>query len=342
MKGSILGQGRSYAQLGRYTLDEVRAAGWAEKLIDNQDGAMLGNAAGTLHYDDHRRMMDDVTMVRQYEDSVYDILVAAPGIAQNVSLFETMIGDQDMNDFSGQVSMNVSDRQSQQTDYAFNWTPQPIYHCDFHIPWRQTGFGYKPGDGASAATIAVNLVRDQTLILGNASIAVNANGAVSTLTGLTNAAGTLAQAASMTDWSLVANVASVYPEAVAHMQTMFTTDRAAQTPNSVLMLVANDIWPALEFVNNAGNSERTNLERLKAMSAIKDVKPCQWLVDGAVLYIEITPSSVRIPRSAETTIAPWLRTERFEDSKFTVFSASTNKVLQDRNGRSGVSYCTKA
>ena len=328
--------------LGRYTLQETRAAGWMEKLLSNQDGMLVNNTTGTLHYEDHKRMLDDVEMVRQYTNRAYDTLVAAPGVAVNVSLFETLIGFQDMNEFEAQVSMNVSDRKSQQTDYAFSWAPQPIYHADFHIPWRQEGFGYKQGDGAAEAAMQVGLKRDEVLILGDVSIAVSVNGVLTTLTGLTNSPGTLLQPASMTDWALAVNKAVVYTEAVDLIATMFTTDRAAQTPNSVVMFVANDVWPQLELVADAGNSERTNLQRIKDMSAISDVMPNQFLADGSVLLVEMTPSSIRIPRSTDITIAPWQKRDRFEDSRFTTIAASTLQVRQDRNGRSGVSFATKA
>jgi len=333
---------RFYSQLGRYSDKSQRAAGWNEMLIDNQDGMVVNNTTGTLHYEDHKVMLDDVEMVRQYSNMVYDDLVAAPGVAVNVSLFETLVGWQDMNEFTAQTSMNVSDRNSQQTDHAFVWSPQPIYHCDFHIPWRQEGFSYKQGEGASAATIAVRLERDEILMNGDSSIAVDVNGSLSTLTGLTNSAGTLAQAASMTNWALAANVALVYPQCVDLLATMFTTDRAAQMPDSVMMYVANDIWPQLELVDGADTTQGTNLKRLKGLSAIKDVKPNQFLADGAVLFVEVTPTSIRIPRSADVTVAPWQKRDRFEDGRFTVFAASTLQVRQDRNGRSGVSYCTKA
>jgi hypothetical protein len=342
MRAITQGYGQLYNQLGQYCEKAQRDAGWMEKLLSNEKGLLTNNTSGTLHYEDHKRMLDDVDMVRQYSSTLYDVLVAAPGVAVNVSLFETLIGSQNMNAFNAQTSMNVSDRQSQQTDYAFSWVPQPIYHADFHIPWRQAGHSYKQGDGAAEAAIAVRLERDEVLVLGDSSISVDVNGVAATLAGLTNASATLLQPGSMTNWALASSVALVYPEAVDLLATMFTTDRAAQTPNSVIMIVANDIWPQLELVNNAGNSERTNLERLKALSAIKDVMPNQFLAAGSVLLIEVTPTSIRIPRSAEITIAPWQRKERFEDTKFTTFSSSTLQVRGDRNGRSGVSFATKA
>ena len=178
--------------------------------------------------------------------------------------------------------------------------------------------------------------------MGDSTIAVDVNGVLTTLQGLTNATHTLAQAGSMTNWALAANKATVYGEAVTLLATMFTTDRAAQSPNSVIMFVANDIWPQLEQVPVTGNSERSNLQRIKDLSAIKDVVPNQFLVAGSVLLVEVTPASIRIPRSTEITVVPWLKQDRFEDNKFTVFSASTLQVRGDRNGRSGVSYATKA
>ncbi|MCK5614638.1 hypothetical protein KAR91_72910 [Candidatus Pacearchaeota archaeon] len=332
-----------HSKLGQYTNQDVRAQGWAEKLLTNQDGMVTNATSGSLHYDDHRRMLDDVTMARKFGTTVFDSLSAIPGVRQSVSIFETVIGNQNMNEFNAQTSMNASNRKSQETDYQYNWAPQPIYHCDFHIKWRQEGFGsYKQGDGAAEATKVTMLERDSVLVNGDSSIAVSVNGVLSTLTGLTNSSETLQQAGVLTDWALEANKATVYGEAVDILATMFTTNIAGIEPDSVIMYVANDIWPQLEQVPVAGNSERTNLERLKALSSIKDVLPSQWLVDGSVLLVEASPFAIKIPFSTDITVAPWQKRDQMEDRRFTVFGASTIQVKGDRNGRSGVSYITKA
>ena len=237
--------------------------------------------------------------------------------------------------------MNGSNRKSNQTDYKFKWTPQPIYHCDFHIPWRQAGFGYKAGDGGMEASIQVALQREVSLIQGNADIQVNINGVDAPHYGLINAPGTNLQPGAISDWANAANKGVVYAEYVGLITEMFGTDRSAQTPGSILMVVANDVFTQLQLVADAGNSERTNFLRLMDHVATKEIIPSQFLPDGAVLLIEASPLNIRIPRSADITVAPWLKTHDMDDSRFTVMAASTLQVREDRNSRAGILYATK-
>ncbi len=334
---------KSFQAIMRYADPEVRHQIWANRLIDDQNGKLLGNANGSLHYEDHKLMLQDVVLAREYVNTAWNTLIAVAGVKTSVSIYDTLVGYMNTNQFNAQTSMDVSDRQSQQSNYEWTWVPQPIVHSDFHIPWRQKGFSYKQGDGITAATRAVEIERDKNLILGNTGIAVSVIGVLTTLTGLINSPGTLLQPASMTNWALQANLALVFDEAITLIATMFTVDRAAQMPNSVLMFVANDIFTNLERIvaQNQG-SNVSNIDMLKRITAIRDVIPNQHLPDGSVLLVEATPEALRIPMSQDTTIAPWQINNQMEAQQFTVFNASTLQVREDRNGRSGVSFATKA
>lgn len=332
-----------YNALSRYVDEDMRHGQWNSRLIDDENGVNLNNASGSIHYDDHRIMLQDVVQAREYTASVFDTLSAVPGVQLSVSISDTLVGYMDRNQHNAQTSMNGSNRKSQETNYQWSWVPQPIVHSDFHIQYRQRSFSYKAGDGISASTIAVMKERDKNLVLGNADISVNVDGVLSELKGFTNSAGTLLQPGSMTDWANPANVGTIYGEAVALISTMFTTDRSAQTPNSVFMFVANDIFTNLEliFALNQGSNVK-NIDLIKNITAIKDVMPNEFLVDGSVLLVEGTPETYRIPMSQDITVAPWQIIDPMGDQQYTVFTASTLQVRQDRNGRSGVSYATKA
>ena len=319
-----------------------REAIWQEHLIDNEEGVIVNSTSGTLHYDDHKRMLDDVVKARTYMPTVFNTLSAAPGIVVPVALTDTLVGYQNMNQFSAGTSMNGSNRKSNQSDYQYAWTPQPIYHCDWHIPWRQGGFGYKSTDGSSESAIQVALERDKTMVLGNSDIVVDVNGVDAQLYGLTNFPGTLQLPGGISDWADVANSNLVSKEAIELVSQLYSNRIAAQVPDSVIMFVANDIYPQLDQDYSTEKGDRTNLERLRAITAIRDVVPSQWLPDGGVLLVEATPMTLRIPTSTDIAVSPWQQIERMADLKFTTYAASTVQPRADRNGNAGLLYATKA
>ncbi len=331
-----------HRHIAKMETKKARQGAWNSLLIDNHEGLVVNNTSGTLHYEDHKRMLDDVVMVRQYMPAVFDTLSAAPGVSVNVSLYDTLVGYQNINDFNSQTSMNGSNRQSNQTDYSYNWTPQPIYHCDFHVPWRQSGFGYKQGDGAAEAAMQVRRERDETMILGNSDIIVNVNGVDAQLYGLTNAPGVLLRPGTLTNWADAANSDTVYTEANSMIAALYAQKKSAQVEKSGYFIVASDVYPQLNLDYSTQKSGLTNMQRIMAIPQVRGVITSEFLPDGAVLFVEALPQTLRIPQSVDTTIAPWQLSHQMEDPKFTVFAASTLQVRQDRNGNTGIVYATKS
>lgn len=321
---------------------ETRAGVWNSLLIDDDKGNIVNNTSGTLHYDDHKRMLDDVTKARQYLPTAFAALSAAPGVVVPTSLQDTLIGHTNMNEFSAGTSMQPGNRTSNQSDYQYDWTPQPIYHADWHIPFRQGGFGYKTTDGNTESAIQVALERDKTLMLGNSDIVVSVNGVNAELYGLTNHPATASLPGGISDWANPANSNQVHKDAVALIAELYSNKRAAQVPNSVIMFVANDVWPQLEEDYSTDKGDRTNLERIKAITAVRDVLPSQWLPDGAVLCVEAMPMTLRIPTATDITVMPWTKTDPMSPLRFTTYACSTLQVRADRNNRTGIVYATKA
>ena len=247
-----------------------------------------------------------------------------------------------MNQFDAKTSMNGSGRTGNQTNYKYSWVPQPIYHTDFSIPFRQNGFSYKNSDGVAESVTQVALERDKTLVLGNSDIVVDVNGTEAVLYGLTNHPNTLPMAGGISDWALPANNDKIYKEMITLTKAMFTQRKAAQIPNSVIAFVANDVAPEFDADYSGSKGDRTVRERCMAIAAIRDIIPCQWLPDGAVLLVEASPQTLRLPTSNDIIVTPWSRVDPMEDLRFTVFAASTLQVRADRNGNTGILYATKA
>lgn len=330
-----------HSKLSRFEDKSTRASLWNSLLKDNEKGVVVNADGGALHYEDHKKMLDDVVAARKYMPTVFDTLSSIAGVVVPVSLNQTLVGMMNKNEFDAKTSMNGSGRTNNQSNYKYSWVPQPIYHTDFSIPFRQNGFSYKNSDGVSESVSAVALERDSTLVLGNSDIVVDVNGTEAELYGLTNHPDTLAMPSGISDWADSANNDKIYKETITLVKEMFTKRKAAQIPNSIIMFVANDVMPEFDADYSDAKGDRTVKERVMAITAIKEVMPCQWLPDGAVLLVEASPQTLRIPTSNDVIVTPWNRVDPFEDLRFTVFAASTLQVRSDRNGNTGLLYATK-
>ena len=273
---------------------------------------------------------------REFNNVGIQDLISA-GLSQPSSISKTIVQYQTMNTFDATVSMNGSNRNENQTNYAINWIPQPIYHTDFFIPWREEGFSYKESDGIMEAVYRVNELQDKVLFLG-ADLGVMVSGQDAPLYGYTNHPDTITS--SISDWALPANVDDITPEAVGLVGELFVGGRVME-PNSVVMYVSTDIWSNLQSDYSSQKGDRTVLERLNAISEIGSVKPQKDLPAGAVTLVEMRPRTVQLSLAQEAIAAPWTKGHQLENGRFTVYSCMVAKIKADRTGKAGVLYATK-
>lgn len=330
----------AYGAMAPFTDKGQRAKVWNSLLKDNESGQVINNN-GALHYEDHKRMLDDVEAVRKYMPTAFSTLSAVPGITVPVSITDTLIGYQNMNQFDAQTSMDGSNRKTNQSNYQYNWVPQPIYHCDFEIPWRQNGFGYKTTDGTSEGTTEVMLERDKVMINGDSNINISVNGQAAPLYGLSNSPFTNAVPGGISDWNVPANLVNAHKEIIALLAEGYSDQVSMNIPNTVIMFVANDFYPLLENDYSDDKGDRTVRERIEAITAIKEIQPCQWLPDGSVLLVEAMSRTIRIAQSTDITVVPKIRTHEMEPMKMTIMAASTPQVRADRNGNTGIIFATQ-
>ncbi len=308
---------------------------WRDILKTNAAGEIVNNA-GTVHYDDYKDLTTDVIKSREFMNVGIQDLIAA-GLTQQSSINKTIVQYQTMNTFDATVSMNGSNRNENQSDYEINWIPQPIYHTDFFIPWREEGFSYKESDGVMESVYRVNELQDKVLFLG-ADLGVRVAGAQAPLYGYTNHPQTIT--ASISDWSLAANIDAITPEAVALIGELFVGGRVMET-NSVMMYVATDIWSNLQNDYSSQKGDRTVLERLRAISEISEVKPQKDLPAGSVCCVEMRARTVQLSVAQQPIAVPWVKSHALENGRFTVYSSMVAKLKADRNGRTGIVFATK-
>ena len=323
-------------QLAQQMVNERKTA-WEQILRTNQHGDVINNAA-TVSYDDYKDLTVDVIKAREFMNvGIQDLLSA--GLSQPSSINKTIVQYQTMNTFEADVTMNGSNRQEQQTNYDINWIPQPIFHTDFFIPWREEGFSYKESDGVAESVYRVNEKQDLVLFNG-ASLGVKVSGVDAPLYGYTNHPDTITKT-DLTNWALPANIDTITGEAVAIIGELFVGGRVME-PNSVMMYVATDVWSNLQNDYSSQKGDRTVLERLKAISEISDVKPQKDLIAGSVCAVEMRARTVQLSVAQQPIAVPWVKNHTLENGRFTVYSSMVAKIKADRTGKAGVVYATKA
>lgn len=310
---------------------------WKAILRTNQNGDVINNAA-TVHYDDYKDLTTDVIKAREFMNVGIQDLIGS-GLSQPSSISKTIVQYQTMNTFDAQVSMNGSNRLENQTNYDINWIPQPIYHTDFFIPWREEAFSYKESDGVMEAVYRVNELQD-TVLFNGASLGVKVSGVDAPLYGYTNHPDTITKT-DLTNWALSTNADVITPEAVDLVGLLFVGGRVME-PNSVMMYVATDIWSNLQNDYSSAKGDRTILERINAISEIAGVKPQKDLVAGAVVLVELRARTVQLSVAQLAIASPWIKGHQLENGRFTIYSSMVAKIKADRTGKAGVVYGTKS
>jgi hypothetical protein len=310
----------------------------AQRMIANQQETYKSIVnAGTLHYDDYKDLSEDVVKSREFLNVGVQDLIGA-GLSQATTINNTIVQYQTMNTFDAQVSMDGSNRKTNQTDYDVNWLPLPIYHTDFTIPWRQEGFSYKESDGVQESVFRVNELQDQVLFNG-ASLGVKVSGVDAPLYGYTNHPNTITS--TISDWTVSTNYDKISQETVGLVGELFVGGRVME-PNSVMMYVATDIWSSMQQDYSTAKGDRTVLERLRAISEIADVKPQKDLASKACVLVEMRPRTVQLAVATMPIAVPWVKGHDLEDGRFTVYSSMVAKIKADRTGKAGIIYATTA
>ncbi len=310
---------------------------WQSVLRDDQDGNIL-NAAASLSYLDFADLTRDVVKSREFLNVGIQDLMGA-GLSQPSDIGATLVQYESMNTFDANVSMDGSNRTENQSTYAINWIPQPIYTSDFKIPFRQTGFSYKSSDGIMEAVYRVNEKQDEVLFLGAPGLGVQFSGQDAPLYGYTNHPDTITS--TISDWANPANVDAITGEAVGLVSELFVGGRTME-PNSVQMYVATDVWTMLQQDYASQKGDRTVLERIKAISEIGDVKPQKNIPPGGAVLVELRPRTVQLSVAQQPIAVPWVKGHEIEAGLVTVYSCMVAKIKADRSGRAGVVYATKA
>jgi hypothetical protein len=312
-------------------------AQWKKVLLDDKNGKIINNV-GTLRHEDHQRIMDQlVTIRRRSLNGIADL--QSFGLTSPESIGTQLVGTENINEFQpAKRDMNPTSLQDNVTDFALSYTPLPITHQSWRIPFRQLGFGYKRSVGLSESVRQVSESLEQMLFNGAPEIQVSTNGVPSTIIGYTTAPNR--STAVIGDWTVAVNI---LPGALLMVGKIFT-EGATSRPNSCILYVANNVWTEMQndYVTDfaAAGSSKTAQERVEAISEISQVKPAEFLADGEAMLVEMEDRTVELSMASDIVTIPHIRTSDIDDQVFTTYAVMVPILKSDRNDRMGIVHGT--
>lgn len=333
----IIQQGeRGYAGHANMILNADYA--WKRCLIDDKNGKIVNNV-GVLRHEDHQRIMDTVIQVRRRSlNGIADVIAA--GLTTSESISTQLVGTENINEFQpAKRDMNPTAFQNNVTDFELVYTPLPITHQSWRIPFRQMGFGYKRSAGLTESVRQVSESLEEMLFNGDDKIQVTVNGSTSVIRGYTTHPDRSTQVVG--DWTTGANALA---GALLMVGKIFTQGAVSQA-NSCVLYVANNLWTEMQndYVAAAvAPTIKTVKERLEAISEIREVKPAEKLADGNVLLVEMSDRTIEMPMASDIVTIPHLRMNDLDDQVFTTYAVMTPVFKVDRNGRMGMVHGTPA
>lgn len=316
-----------------------------EIIARNSDKKLHVNANGTLRHEDYLTIQDKILEVRRRTlNGISDL--QSMGLSFPADISEQLVGFENINEFQEAEQEMNPDGTYQNNDSVFTlaYTPNPITHQSFSVPWRQQSFDYKRSMGMSESVRQVAERLENTLFNGNTGIVVPINGANQSLYGYTTHPdrGT----GSISDWTLdtAVGLAKIVPETVKQIGLMFST-QGGLANDSVIVYVANDIWTNLqndykvESTDTAGSGMMV-VERMKKIAQVKDVKPAEKLADGEVVMVEMVNTTVELAIASDIISVPHQKTSPMQPTVMTTYAAMVAQIKSDSNGNTGIRHLT--
>lgn len=299
--------------------------------------ALTTNASHTLRHEDFLVIQEMITDVRRRKlNGIADL--EAAGLSFNVGLEEQLVGNENINEFQeAEQDMNPTDYQNNDTVWSEMYTPNPITHQSFSVPWRQQGFDYKRSAGLKETMRQVAERLENTLFNGNAKIQVSFGGATQALYGYTTHPnrGT----ATISDWSNVANNDVIVNEVIANVNQMFT-DQGGVEQGSVILYYPKNFKAAMDRDYKSGFPSKTVADRIRDIPEIKDIKFGEKLADSNVIYVEMSDRTIQLAKASDIVSVPHTKTNPMMDQTMTTYAAMVQIIKVDSNGNTGILHAT--
>lgn len=326
------------AQLQKYVLtnSEGQIIARNSQVADLVKSELYTNAT-TLRHEDFLVIQEMITEVRRRKlNGIADL--EAAGLTFNVGIEEQLVGNENINEFQeASQEMNPTDYQNNDTVYTEMYTPNPITHQSFSVPWRQTGFDYKRSAGLRECMRQVAERLEETLFNGNAAIKVSFGGEVQSIYGYTNHPdrGT----ATISDWSNVANNDDIVNEVIANVNQMFSTQGGVEQ-GSVVLYFPKNFKAAMDRDYKSGFPSKTVADRIRDIPEIRDVKYAEKLVDSNVIYVEMSDRTIQLAKASDLVVVPHTKTNPMESQVVTAYASMVQIIKVDSNGNTGILHAS--
>ena len=293
--------------------------------------------SSSLRHEDFLEIQDMITDVRQRKlNGIQDLMDA--GLTFPVALGDQIVGTEAVNEFQpAKQEMNPNSYDNNNTVYTEIFTPNPITHNTFSVPWRQGGFSYKTSGGLKASMRQVLETLEETLFNGNPDISVSFGGAAQGIHGYTThpSRGTL----TISDWSLVANNDLIVDEVIEAIGKMFA-EQGGVDKNSVIMYFPKNFKSAMDRDYISDQVSSTVRERLLKITEIKDVKYGEKLTDSNVIFVELSERTVQLAVASDVVAIPHVKTNPMQSQEITTYAAMVQILKTDQKGNMGLLHAS--
>lgn len=307
------------------------------KFATNSEAKRIQNA-GSVRHEDYLSIQEMVTGIRRRKLTAIEDLMSA-GLSFNEDISNQLVGFEKSSDMTAaKQSMNPNMTEFEGTSFTEEFVPCPITHKGFTIPFRQGSFDYKRSIAMENAIRYVAERLEQTLVAGNTDISVSYGGVSQPLYGYTTHPQRGTNATTISDFTDISNITSFYSELIREVGLMWST-QGGIGENSLMVYVGNGIYTNLQEDYKA-DSERSVMERARAITQVRDIKPLEKLGNNEVLLVEMESSTIQLAVEAPLQVVPFMKSQPFEAQKFGVFAAMTHLIKADQNGNTGVRHLT--
>ena len=293
--------------------------------------------ASTLRHEDFLVIQEMITDVRRRKlNGIADL--EAAGLTFSVGIEEQLIGNENINEFQeASQEMNPSDFQNNDTVFTEMYTPNPITHQSFSVPWRQQGFDYKRSAGLKETMRQVAERLEETLFNGNSNIKVSFGGEVQSIYGYTTHPDRSTK--SISDWSNTANNDVIVNEVIACISQMFSSQGGVEM-GSVVMYFPKNFKGAMDRDYKAGFPSKTVADRIRDIPEIKDVKFAEKLADSNVVFVEMSDRTIQLAKASDIVSVPHTKTNPMDSQVMTTYAAMVQIIKVDSNGNTGILHAS--
>ena len=229
------------------------------------------------------------------------------------------------------VDMSATTQSDEDTqDFTLQGVPVPITHKGFRINARRLEASRRSGDAldTTQAELAATIVAEglEDLLFNGNSLQVQGRTIYGYTTLPARLTGSLSASWATTGDPLADTIAMIDAAYQQHYRGPF------------MLYVNNSYWTALQDDYKA-ESDRTVLERLRAIAEIQDVKPASSLASNAVVMVQMTSNVVQLGVAQDIDTVEWEMFGGLEEH-FKVLAAIVPILKWDAANQSGIVHYT--